>query len=86
MAQLAQIGKKPIFKLLEDGVTVESLKAKIGGHHEIKLNKVKVPSARTLEKYVWDGVAKTPVCGCRVELDGYCPHGRPSWLILLKLI
>ena len=24
--------------------------------------------------------------GCRVEPDGYCPHGCPSWMIVLGLI
>jgi hypothetical protein len=86
MPQLAQIGKKPTFRLVKDDVTVDQLKEKLGKHHEIILHKVKVPSIRTLEKYAWDGIAKTPVCGCRVEPDGYCPHGRPSWLILLFLI
>jgi len=24
--------------------------------------------------------------GCMVEPDGYCPHGKPSWLIVKGLI
>jgi hypothetical protein len=24
--------------------------------------------------------------GCWVEPDGYCPHGKPSWLIVMGLI
>ena len=46
---------------------------------------VKLPSERTLERYVFDGVAKTPD-GCRVEPDGHCGHGHGSWLIVLGLI
>lgn len=46
---------------------------------------VKFPSNRTLEKYNWESVAKTP-CGCRVEPDGWCEHGNPSWLILAHLV
>ena len=45
----------------------------------------KPPSIRTMEKWVCDGVAKA-TDGCRVEPDGYCPHGKPSWLIQLGVI
>lgn len=41
-----------------------------------------VPSFRSLQRMVFDGVATTP-CRCRVEPDGSCHHGLPSWLILL---
>jgi len=43
------------------------------------------PSQRTLERWAYDSVAKTP-CGCKVEPDGKCPHGVPSWLIILGFI
>ena len=52
----------------------------------------KVPSIRTLSKWVENGVAKaTDGCkvesdGCKVESDGYCEHNQPSWLVYLNLI
>jgi len=45
----------------------------------------KVPSLRTLEKWMDDGVAKA-TDGCRVEPDGKCPHGHNSWLMVMGLI
>ena len=45
----------------------------------------KVPSLNTLERWMADGVAKA-TDGCRVEPDGHCPHGKPSWLLRLGLI
>jgi len=47
--------------------------------------KRKPPSLKTLERWVWDGVAKA-TDGCRVEPDGVCPHGCESWLLKLGLI
>lgn len=46
---------------------------------------VKIPTLRTLEKYSFDGIAKTPD-GCKVEPDGICPHGFHSWLVYTDLI
>ena len=46
---------------------------------------VELPSDKQLEKWSMDGVAKA-VDGCRVEPDGICPHGYPSWLLALGLI
>lgn len=43
------------------------------------------PSLKTLERWVYDGVAKA-TDGCRVEPDGTCPHGKPSWLLALGYI
>lgn len=45
----------------------------------------KVPSIKTLEKWSMEGRAKA-TDGCVVECDGYCPHGKPSWLLQLGLI
>lgn len=45
----------------------------------------KVPRPKTLAKWMADGVAKA-TDGCRVEPDGTCPHGKPSWLLRLGLI
>ena len=43
------------------------------------------PDEETLEEWLMDGVAEADD-GCPVELDGHCPHGRPSWFIHLGLI
>ena len=45
----------------------------------------KQPSVKTMEKWMDTGVAKA-TDGCKVEPDGHCEHGKPSWLILLGLI
>ena len=45
----------------------------------------KPPSIKTMEKWMENGVAKA-TDGCRVEPDGTCPHGKPSWLIQLGVI
>ena len=47
--------------------------------------KVRVPSMNTMEKWVSDGVAKA-IDGCRVEPDGICEHGFPSFLLALDWI
>lgn len=49
---------------------------------EVNGKPYKVPSIRTMQHWVFDGVAKTPD-GCRVEPDGRCQHGFDSWLIIL---
>lgn len=38
-----------------------------------------------LESFLWDGEVQT-IDGCTVEIDGTCPHGYTSPLILLKII
>ena len=43
------------------------------------------PSIAQLEEWMDDGICEAPD-GCVVEPDGRCPHGKPSWLILLGLI
>lgn len=40
----------------------------------------KEPSLATMMRWEDNGVAKA-TDGCRVEPDGVCPHGHPSWLI-----
>lgn len=61
--------------------TVAYLKEK--GYKEGKAPKP--PSLAMLKKWCDDGSAET-LCGCTVEPDGVCPHGNPSWLIILGLI
>ena len=45
----------------------------------------KAPSIATMEKWVFDGIAKA-TDGCRVEPDGSCEHGHTSWMRVLSLI
>jgi hypothetical protein len=45
----------------------------------------KPPGMKTLERYNYDGVAKTPT-GHRVEPDGFGPDGSASWLLIMGLI
>ena len=45
----------------------------------------KPPGFKTLERYSFDAVAKTPT-GQRTEPDGYGADGSPSWLLVLGLI
>lgn len=47
--------------------------------------KAKAPSIATMERWMADGVAKA-TDGCRVEPDGRCGHGKPSWLLYLGYI
>jgi hypothetical protein len=43
------------------------------------------PDMDTLEEWLFDGVCES-TDGCMVEPDGICPHGHPSWLLVLGLI
>jgi hypothetical protein len=45
----------------------------------------KPPSIKMLEKWSYDGVAKT-IIGTRIEPDGYDRYGFPSWLIVEGII
>lgn len=47
--------------------------------------KRKQPSLRTLQKWEWSGIAEA-TDGCRIEPDGVCEHGYPSWLRYLGFI
>lgn len=47
--------------------------------------RTKEPSIKTMERWVFDGVAKA-TDGCRVEPDGTCVHGCKSWLMELGYI
>ena len=51
----------------------------------IRPKKNKAPSPATMERWMNDGVAKA-TDGCRVEPDGICQHGKPSWLRALGMI
>lgn len=43
------------------------------------------PSIDQLYEWMFDGVAEA-TDGCRVEPDGMCPHGHPSWMIRMGII
>lgn len=45
----------------------------------------KLPSLATMRKWMDAGVARTE-CGCRVEPDGECRHGKPSLLRVSGII
>ncbi len=45
----------------------------------------KAPSLKTLEKWSYDGVAKS-IGGKRVEPDGYDENGLPSWMLVMGII
>jgi hypothetical protein len=45
----------------------------------------KTPSVNTLERWSFDGVAKS-VTGKRCEPDGHGDDGSPSWLLVLGMI
>lgn len=81
---LSKDGAGKVFSLKE-GVSKEDFKDKYESKGFTVTFCGKPPSIKTLEKYSDDGVAKTP-CGCRVEPDGTCVHGNPSWMIIQGVI
>lgn len=45
----------------------------------------KTPTMKTLQKYSWDGIART-VTGEKTEPDGYGTNGAPSWMLVTEII
>ena len=45
---------------------------------------VHLPDHATVETWVFDSMCEA-LDGCTVEHDGTCPHGAPSWLMVLQL-
>ena len=43
------------------------------------------PDYDQLSKWIVDGICEA-TDGCRIEPDGICEHGYPSWLLYLELI
>ena len=43
------------------------------------------PDLDTLQDWLFDGDCEA-TDGCIVEPDGVCPHGHPSWMIVLEII
>jgi hypothetical protein len=46
------------------------------------------PEMEQIMEWEWDDGGCEAACphGCWVEPDGWCPHGRPSWMLVLGLI
>lgn len=44
-----------------------------------------IPDWETLEQWMEEDYAES-LDGCPVELDGHCPHGWPSWPLVMGLI
>ena len=51
-----------------------------------KKRKIQAPDLETLMEWTYDDGGCEATDGCWVEQDGTCPHGNPSWLIVLGLI
>ena len=47
--------------------------------------KTKSPSISTMRKWMNDGIARA-TDGCKIEPDGICEHGHPSWILAKGLI
>ena len=47
---------------------------------------IKQPAMSSLERALNNESNIKATDGCRVEPDGTCPHGHPSWLLRLGLI
>ena len=47
---------------------------------------VEEPSEDEIRDMVYDIIDCEATDGCCVEPDGVCPHGHPSWLIVLGII
>jgi hypothetical protein len=57
----------------------------VNAHKNFTGGFTKPPGMKTLEKYSWNGIAKT-VLGNSTEPDGYGFSGEPSWLLVLGVI
>lgn len=74
----AVLGGSATFRLKE-GDTVAQWKERIQKNGlMITSKRTTMPSMRTMEKWVSDGIVPTPD-GCRVEPDGICEHGWRSF-------
>lgn len=69
-------------RVLKPGVDVADWHA---SHPAWLIVKGSKPSLPTLERWSDNGVAKA-LDGCRVEPDGTCPHGAPSWMLVIGVI
>lgn len=67
-------------RTLKEGVSIEVYREKFPDAIVVK-----VPSVKTMEKWDAGGYCKA-IDGCKVEPDGECPHGYPSWLMAMGFI
>ncbi len=69
---------------LKEGVNFDEYLSRISkkGYSAVKTTK---PSLKTMEKWMDEGVIPA-IDGCRVEPDGWCPHGFPSKMIAMGII
>ena len=44
-----------------------------------------VPSMETIQEWQSEGGGCEATDGCWVEVDGTCPHGKRSWLLVLGM-
>ena len=70
---------------LKPGVTEEEWADSLAKRPTMKMCETERPDFETLEEWDMDGVAEA-TDGCRVEPDGVCEHGHPSWLLALGMI
>ncbi|MFA5409977.1 MAG: hypothetical protein WC343_14485 [Bacilli bacterium] len=68
-------------RVLKDGINLKEYLVKHPDAYAIG----KPPTETTLERWDNDGYCKA-LDGCRVEPDGTCEHGKPSWLIAMGMI
>ena len=65
---------------LRDGVTLEQYQERFPNAIRVHL-----PTMATVENWSDTGIARA-MDGCHVEPDGNCPHGYPSWMLVLGVI
>lgn len=54
---------------------------------DVRDGRLEVPSMDEFEWWVFDSLCEAAcTCGAQVEPDGYCEHGRPSWLLAVGLV
>ena len=65
----------------------ENMKYVIGKYRAQGFHTAEVdpPDNEELETWLLEGVAEA-IDGCETEPDGYCPHGTPSWFLVLGMI
>lgn len=67
-------------KTLKTGITLEDYRKRYPD-----AIKIKKPTISQLEQWRYNDECEA-TDGCRIEPDGYCKHGYPSWLLALWLI
>lgn len=70
------------YRSLKEGIEFSQYKEKFPS--AVRIVK-KAPGIKTLERYTMEGIARA-TDGCRIEPDGVCQHGHPSWLLCLNFI